>query len=1318
MKTITFLFLMITSILGFSQDGFPGNSLYFDSNEYVEIPNSSSLDLTNNYTLEAWIRPDDFGIRRGIISKYHTLGANGYFLRLSSTYPFSGLAFDGLETSNGILQPYHWYHIVAVNDNGTRRLYLNGELLTLSGTIETVASNTDAVCIGVDYLESPRWFNGEIDEVSIWNVALDETQIREHMHLVHTGSESGLVSYWQFNENSGTQLPDMVGANNGVLVDMENQDWVSSDIPVGGGTSDIQTETNGVVTFTGTGVIMDYASQGGASVTVTHIDNLPNQIPNMDSEVHTDDYWAIDRYGNGNYEADISFALNATLASGYQDHPSAVHLYHRATTSAGSWTQIASANSVNVSNNTVTFTNISNIGQFFISWNQLPSLRSIQDINCFELISDNFSNIDIGDDSYPSFTDIDGDGLLDLIVGERNGKLFHYEQVGENSTNFSLVSTNFNNIDVGYYSTPVFTDLDGDDLLDFIVGAENGKLFYYEQNSPDSPAFTLISNNFSSIDVGSWSTPTFVDLDGDGLLDLIIGEKDGNLFHYEQNSPNSTSFTLITNNFNSINDGLWPAPRFKDIDEDGLVDLIIGEEEGNLFHYEQDNLNSTSFSLITSSLCSVDVGMYATPTFADIIGSLGMVVGKTNGGLNYYEQKEVDSLFFTAFVGKSQTKEYFITAKKLTDNLLIQCDMNDFMVSLSENSGFVQSLEIAPVDGEIMNTIYVRYAPLTDISYNAKITQTSAYLDTSYIFLSGRVKRGDNYPGNALNFDGANDYVEIPNHSSLDLVNNYTLEAWIRPDSFNSMGGIISKYHTPSAFGYFLRLSSVFPYTDIDFDGLETTNGILQADQWYHIAAVNDNGTRKLYVNGEEQTLSGTIQTVASNTNPVRIGVDYMSSPRWFDGEIEEVRIWNIALDSIQIRENMHLNIPGSKSGLVSYWQFNENTGNSLEDIVEGNNGTLYNMNNSDWVQSTIPFGGGDSDSHSEANGSVIFANSSLSIDYNSQSGANITACRIDTVPNLNPADADHVFTEQYWVVHRYGNGSFDADLTFTLKEDLTSIDENNPSEIKLFTRESTADNAWTQLAEASAVDAANNTATFNGINGFSQFIIGRKISRLNVELIAYLEGAMNGGIMNTTLSGSGLLPLSQPFNTSPWNYNGIESVSAIPTADIVDWVLIELRDTTDVNLATPQTIIAQKAVFINNDGNVVDIDGTINPILFEHLQVQDNLYVVLWHRNHLGIISAVPMTEASGVYSYDFSTAISQAYLSGQKLIDGKAAMIGGDANQDGTVDNNDLLLWKTKAGERGYENADVNLDAEVNNKDKDDVGVPNEGSNSNVPD
>jgi hypothetical protein len=352
----------------------------------------------------------------------------------------------------------------------------------------------------------------------------------------------------------------------------------------------------------------------------------------------------------------------------------------------------------------------------------------------------------------------------------------------------------------------------------------------------------------------------------------------------------------------------------------------------------------------------------------------------------------------------------------------------------------------------------------------------------------------DNFAGNALDLDGNNDYIEIADDNSLDLTNNYTIEAWIKPTHFNARNGIVSKYQTPSADGYYLRLNPDSPHTGLNFDGMQTANGILEANKWYHVAAVNDNGTRKLYLNGELQSLSGTANTVQSNDDKLCIGVDYLEQARHFHGEIDEVRLWNIARTESEIRENINLTSTGMEPGLISYWQFNASSGTFAEEPVSGNNGTLKNMHDNDWVSSNIAVGVGTSTTQTvSATGIVDFPGTGISIDFTQKSGSDtVVVTRLESFPNTEPEQYDDIFDSQYWVFRKYGAGSFESNIAFTTNEGLYPNDENNPIFIDLYKRNTNSETDWTLFRYADSVNAAENLALFNNIDGFSQFLLTR----------------------------------------------------------------------------------------------------------------------------------------------------------------------------------------------------------------------------------
>jgi len=227
------------------------------------------------------------------------------------------------------------------------------------------------------------------------------------------------------------------------------------------------------------------------------------------------------------------------------------------------------------------------------------------------------------------------------------------------------------------------------------------------------------------------------------------------------------------------------------------------------------------------------------------------------------------------------------------------------------------------------------------------------------------------------------------------------------------------------------------------------------------------------------------------------------------------------------------------------------------------------------------------------------------------------------------------------------------------------------------------------------------------------------------LEAHIYLEGPFNGTGMTTSLNSS--LPISQPFNVAPywggipdWNYTGSESVPSIPNTNIADWVLVELRDAASALLATPATSVVKQPAFVLNDGSIVDLDGSSN--LSFDLTVSSGLYLVVWHRNHLGVISANALSNDGGTYPYDFTTAASQAYggtSAMSQMAPGKWAMKSGDGNGNSEIDQFDILsVWKTWAGYfYGYSEADFNMDKQVNNIDKNDKWAPNFGASTYVP-
>jgi len=223
----------------------------------------------------------------------------------------------------------------------------------------------------------------------------------------------------------------------------------------------------------------------------------------------------------------------------------------------------------------------------------------------------------------------------------------------------------------------------------------------------------------------------------------------------------------------------------------------------------------------------------------------------------------------------------------------------------------------------------------------------------------------------------------------------------------------------------------------------------------------------------------------------------------------------------------------------------------------------------------------------------------------------------------------------------------------------------------------------------------------------------------ISVSLKVFLEGPYIGGQMNTFLNISNYLPLTQPYNTAPWNYPGTESVAAIPNANVVDWVLVQLRETAgDASTAYEDNIIATQAGFVLKNGSIVTLDGT-SPMQFT-VTVSYKLYAVVYHRNHLPVLSGGQLILNAGVYTWDFTSGAGQAYggVNAHKQVGaGIWGMISGDGNADGQINNNDKNdVWKPEAGLSGYKPGDFSMNGQVDNVDKNDLWKANSGKSSQV--
>jgi hypothetical protein len=278
----------------------------------------------------------------------------------------------------------------------------------------------------------------------------------------------------------------------------------------------------------------------------------------------------------------------------------------------------------------------------------------------------------------PYYIDVNNDGNKDLVVApcitasaENFNNVWFYRNTTNNNTNvFNFQQNRFLSdemIEVGSGANVSFTDVDSDGLMDLMVGNygyfnstgmyESGIAYYHNNGSAAAPSYELITIDYAnlfSLPVTSVD-PAFGDIDNDGDVDMILGNSDGTLIYYQNTAGQGNIPVYILafgalqdNNGNIIDVGTYSSPQIVDVNADGKPDMLIGEKTGTINYYENTGTaSSPQFGLSNSMFGGVNVttGLsiygYSNPCLYDSAGSWQLLVGSTSGYI--YQYNHIDN---------------------------------------------------------------------------------------------------------------------------------------------------------------------------------------------------------------------------------------------------------------------------------------------------------------------------------------------------------------------------------------------------------------------------------------------------------------------------------------------------------------------------------------------------------------------------------------------------------------------------------------------------------------------------------------------------
>lgn len=198
-------------------------ALGFTGSQVVSIPHQAAQD-SYPLTVMCWFMvPTNSPGGGALVGNYISGSLNGWQIAIGGgndlyAWYWRNNATQVGTTDAGVVNDGLWHHAAFVVDSGGGHLYVDGVLKQTVAWTGTPAACTTTTSIFLGIYQGDSLLTGDVDEVSVWNVALSQSQIQTYMHQPLQGTETGLVNYYRMNEGSGTNIYDSTAnADTGIL---------------------------------------------------------------------------------------------------------------------------------------------------------------------------------------------------------------------------------------------------------------------------------------------------------------------------------------------------------------------------------------------------------------------------------------------------------------------------------------------------------------------------------------------------------------------------------------------------------------------------------------------------------------------------------------------------------------------------------------------------------------------------------------------------------------------------------------------------------------------------------------------------------------------------------------------------------------------------------------------------------------------------------------------------------------------------------------------------------------------------------------------
>ncbi|MBC5992150.1 LamG-like jellyroll fold domain-containing protein [Pontibacter cellulosilyticus] len=446
-------------------------------------------------------------------------------------------------------------------------------------------------------------------------------------------------------------------------------------------------------------------------------------------------------------------------------------------------------------------------------------------------------------------------------------------------------------------------------------------------------------------------------------------------------------------------------------------------------------------------------------------------------------------------------------------------------------------------------------------------------------------------PKGALQFDGADDYVFF-DYNNRGITSEVTVEAWVKT-SASKLQLITAKYDRDGERGYQLVMrDGKAAFSGRDGSGTYRISGysprVINDDNWHHLAGVCKNGTWSIYIDGilESQSVTGYTAVNLSSNAPFTVGNYYLVNSDYYQGQIDELKIWKKGLTEDEIRSGMCQAANKANPDLVVYLKFDEGPGATLTDHSSyGINGTFRNMSSSAWVTSGAPIGDKSIYRYTNKwNNSLElitdFANFSVSRADNAIAGFHLY--QITAAPSQAAGLPSAVGIKEYYGLFKIGAPDKKYKIWFK-QYDL-------PCGEKLYRRNNNADTNWTAVA-----DTVNSPVmTYHSTANYGEFAAARSSNQSSDLLSEYV-----------LCNGKAVMLKSPKAKNATYLWSTGETTASISTSTLGTYTVTVTTD----GCSTVYTMVVTNSecptipnvITPNGDGkNDAFVLGDVEPFTFE----------------------------------------------------------------------------------------------------------------------